>query len=135
MRMKAIILAKTGAPPRVVALALGYTTRQFNQWMEVGRSEDEYDRTEDGISQEADESPERYEALEMFRAVVKAEAEFALRACRAVNKSIKRGNVFAAQWWLQRRVMEFGENADRLVNAPAQHASIVITLPDNGRGK
>lgn len=100
--------------------------------MAVGAEEDEFETRVNASKAHLDE--ERIEALEMYRAITKALAKFAVKAVRAITKKIGRkdGGMGAAMWYLEHQVPEFKEHADPVVNISTAGSTVLYT-PDNGR--
>lgn len=133
MRKQAVDLAKCGAPPRVIALSLGYSPKQYKEWLRVGEYEAaEEDRTNlgDGALDTA-----RVQALEMYRELMAAEAKFAIEACQKVARGMRKKNagVYLAQWWLERRVKEFREQVEEEVHVGPIGPAVQFIVNDNGR--
>lgn len=128
MRKRAVVLAQKGAPPRTIALALGFSTREFNRWMAVGAEEDEFEARHN--ASKADLDDERYEALLMYRAIIQAQATFATKCTEAIAAAVANGDTLAAQWWLTKRVSEF-QQAKEESTAPMVVPQFFV--PANGR--
>lgn len=128
---KATSLAASGAPPRLIALALGYSTADYKQWLDVGREEDEWEEAHYGQAK-ATLKPERWLALEMFRGIRKAEAEYAVKLCRRLTKAAMKGDGYSLRWWLEKRVPEFSPKYEPEIQSNS-NVKVVFCVPENGR--
>lgn len=133
MRKQAVALAKSGAPPRIIALSLGYTPKQYKEWLRVG----EYEATEEDRTNLSDANLDssRIEAMRMYRELIAAEAQFAIEACQKVAAGMRKkgAGVYLAQWWLERRVKEFKEAKEEEENVGPVGPAVQFIVHDNGR--
>ncbi len=125
---KATDMAASGAPPRIIALALGFTVPQYKGWLLVGQEEDAYEEETGGAR---DIPMERVFAMEMYRAISKAEAGFAVKLMQRMKKAMLKGDMWSARWWLEKRVNEF--SAKPVGNAASAAVKTVFYTPSNGR--
>lgn len=125
----AVKMALTGAPPRIIAAALGYSLNQYKRWIAIGQEEDAYE-LEHGVARDVPD--ERWLAVELYRGIAKAEAQRAVAVLERMKKAITRGDMQSARWWLERRVTEFApprNDTPIVANAP----QVVFYVPDDGR--
>jgi hypothetical protein len=128
---QAVALAKSGAPARVIAAAIGYSVPQYKRWLAIGQEEDAYE-TEHGAAREVPE--ERWLAVELYRGIAKAEAECAAKICARLLRAVNKGDMQSARWWLERRVPEFAPAATVAPVIPNTSAPVVhFFVPDDGR--
>jgi hypothetical protein len=128
---KAVGLAASGAPSRLIALALGYSTAEYKAWLAVGQEEDEWEEAHGGLSK-ASLKPERWLALNMVRELRQAQAEYAVKLCRRLTKACMKGDGYSLRWWLERMVPEFHPKNEP-TNTQTNNVKVVFNIPDNGR--